>query len=68
MNDLAHAQSIQTNTQYHSACLGVVLTGGLSSRMGQDKATLAYKNSNMLAFSRLFLKRIISMQFFSTKG
>lgn len=36
-------------------CLGVVLAGGLSSRMGQDKATLAYKNTDMLNFSKQLL-------------
>jgi len=36
-------------------CLGVVLAGGLSSRMGQDKAKLAYKNSDMLSFSKQLL-------------
>ena len=37
-------------------CLGVVLAGGFSSRMGQDKAKLAYKNSDMLSFSKQLLK------------
>ncbi len=37
-------------------CLGVVLAGGLSSRMGQDKAQLQRKNSNMLDFSQQLLK------------
>lgn len=40
-------------------CLGVVLAGGLSSRMGQDKATLVRnKNSamSMLSFSKQILK------------
>ncbi len=36
-------------------CLGVVLAGGLSSRMGQDKAQLLHKNTNMLSFSKQLL-------------
>ena len=42
-----------------SECLGVVLAGGLSSRMGQDKAKLVRdKNStmSMLSFSKRLLK------------
>jgi molybdopterin-guanine dinucleotide biosynthesis protein A len=38
-----------------SDCLGVVLAGGLSSRMGQDKAQLIHKNTNMLSFSKQLL-------------
>ena len=33
-------------------CLGVVLAGGLSSRMGQDKAKLKHVNGTMLEFSK----------------
>ena len=36
-------------------CLGVVLAGGLSSRMGQDKAQLTHKNTDMLGFSKQLL-------------
>jgi molybdenum cofactor guanylyltransferase len=36
-------------------CLGVVLAGGLSSRMGQDKAQLMRGNTSMLAFSQQVL-------------
>ncbi|MCW8832400.1 MAG: molybdenum cofactor guanylyltransferase [Colwellia sp.] len=36
-------------------CLGVVLAGGLSSRMGQDKAQLQRKNDSMLEFSKQVL-------------
>ncbi len=36
-------------------CLGVVLAGGLSSRMGQDKATLHRKKTSMLEFSKQML-------------
>jgi molybdopterin-guanine dinucleotide biosynthesis protein A len=33
-------------------CLGVVLAGGLSSRMGQDKSQLLRENESMLDFSK----------------
>ncbi len=36
-------------------CLGVVLAGGLSSRMGQDKAQLLRDNDSMLNFSKQLL-------------
>ena len=36
-------------------CLGVVLAGGLSSRMGQDKAQLSRNNRSMLTFSKQML-------------
>lgn len=36
-------------------CLGVVLAGGLSSRMGQDKAQLLRDNNSMLEFSKQML-------------
>ncbi len=36
-------------------CLGVVLAGGLSSRMGQDKAQLHRNNASMLEFSKQIL-------------
>ncbi|WP_114325884.1 molybdenum cofactor guanylyltransferase [Candidatus Colwellia aromaticivorans] len=36
-------------------CLGVVLAGGLSSRMGQDKAKLLRNTTDMLNFSKQLL-------------
>jgi len=33
-------------------CLGVVLSGGLSSRMGEDKSLLKRENETMLSFSQ----------------
>ena len=38
-----------------NGCLGVVLAGGLSSRMGQDKAQLSRNNASMLEFSKQVL-------------
>lgn len=46
------------NTSINSDCLGVVLAGGLSSRMGQDKAQLLRNNIStlsMLDFSKRLL-------------
>lgn len=39
----------------HHSCLGVVLAGGLSSRMGLDKATLLRNEINMLNYSKQLL-------------
>ncbi len=39
----------------NGGCLGVVLAGGLSSRMGQDKAQLHRKKTSMLEFSKQVL-------------
>jgi molybdopterin-guanine dinucleotide biosynthesis protein A len=36
-------------------CIGVVLAGGLSSRMGQDKAKLLRNTTDMLSFSKKLL-------------
>jgi len=40
---------------HNNECIGVVLAGGLSSRMGQDKAQLLRNNNSMLAFSKQVL-------------
>ena len=46
----------QHGQQYkHVSCLGVVLAGGLSSRMGQDKSQLMRRNINMLDYSKQLL-------------
>ncbi len=47
---------MNTNIQKINDCLGVVLAGGLSSRMGKDKSTLMRKSNNMLTFSTQLLK------------
>ena len=39
-------------------CIGVVLAGGLSSRMGQDKASLIRNNINMLQFTTQLLNDV----------
>lgn len=39
-------------------CLGVVLAGGLSSRMGQDKARLTRNDTDMLGFSKQLLTQV----------
>lgn len=38
-----------------SQCLGVILAGGLSSRMGKDKASLLRNETNMLSYSKQLL-------------
>ncbi len=42
-------------TFINDECLGVVLAGGLSSRMGQDKAKLLHNTTDMLNFSKQLL-------------
>ncbi|MBL4900366.1 MAG: NTP transferase domain-containing protein [Colwellia sp.] len=44
-----------SNTCSNNECLGVVLAGGLSSRMGQDKAKLLRNTTDMLNFSKQLL-------------
>lgn len=39
-------------------CLGIVLAGGLSSRMGEDKAKLKRNNEDMLSYSKQLLTNI----------
>ena len=41
-----------------SDCLGIILTGGLSSRMGQDKAQLSRNDIKMLDYSKKLLTDI----------
>jgi len=51
--------SISTTNNFNntnSSCLGVVLAGGLSSRMGEDKAGLMRNSTNMLDFSKQLLR------------
>lgn len=47
--------NISNNTSPNDGCLGVVLAGGLSSRMGQDKAKLQRNSTDMLGFSKQLL-------------
>ncbi len=42
-------------TKHQVECLGVVLAGGLSSRMGENKAMLRRNNTSMLSFSKNLL-------------
>ncbi len=43
------------NTYKPTHCLGVVLAGGLSTRMGEDKALLKRNNINMLDYAKQLL-------------
>ena len=52
---MTYFHNIVGNTVSTNECLGVVLAGGLSSRMGQDKAKLLHKSTNMLNFSKQLL-------------
>ena len=47
--------NILNNDFSPNECLGVVLAGGLSSRMGQDKAKLLRNTTDMLNFSKQLL-------------
>jgi len=49
-------------------CLGVVLAGGQSSRMGQDKATLQREKQDMLSYSKSLLKDAGSSQVLVSGG
>ncbi|WP_441004281.1 molybdenum cofactor guanylyltransferase [Pseudocolwellia agarivorans] len=56
MISLSNKNSLPNNTtQQHSSCLGVVLAGGLSSRMGIDKASLQRNQIDMLSYSKQLL-------------
>ncbi len=56
MISLSNKKSLPNNTtQQHSSCLGVVLAGGLSSRMGIDKASLQRNQIDMLSYSKQLL-------------
>jgi len=50
--------SSSSDDNYHNTCLGVVLAGGLSSRMGEDKSTLIRNNIDMLSYSKQLLTNI----------
>jgi molybdopterin-guanine dinucleotide biosynthesis protein A len=50
--DISNELSIKFS---NNECLGVVLAGGLSSRMGQDKAKLRRNTTDMLNFSKQLL-------------
>jgi len=57
---LPKSSSVKRNSIHHSiqagnSCLGVVLAGGLSSRMGLDKASLQRNEKNMLNYSKQLL-------------
>jgi molybdopterin-guanine dinucleotide biosynthesis protein A len=49
-------------------CLGVVLAGGKSSRMGQDKASLQRNKQDMLSYSMSLLKAAGSSQIIVSGG
>jgi len=50
------------------SCLGVVLAGGKSSRMGQDKASLQHDKQDMLSYSKSLLERAGSSQVIVSGG
>lgn len=47
---------MNTENRLFQSCLGVVLAGGKSSRMGQDKAHLQRNQQDMLSYSKSLLK------------
>lgn len=55
MNNLKPNSINQNSINYRNSCLGVVLAGGLSSRMGEDKSALIRNNINMLNYSKQLL-------------
>ena len=54
-SDSTIATSSSSTIISHDNCLGVVLAGGLSSRMGQDKSQLMRRNTKMLDYSKQLL-------------
>lgn len=50
------AMQTSPNKTTDSECLGIVLAGGQSSRMGQDKSQLQRNHENMLTFSQQLLR------------
>ena len=50
------------------SCLGVVLAGGKSSRMGENKANLLRENQDMLSYSKSLLNAVGSSQVIVSGG
>ena len=59
---------MSVNKALFQPCLGVVLAGGKSSRMGQDKAKLYRNSQDMLSFSQSLLKSAGSSQVIVSGG
>lgn len=52
---MTYLHNIVSKEFSNNECIGVVLAGGLSSRMGQDKAKLLRNSTDMLNFSKQLL-------------